>query len=476
MVVTWQQIGNDSGMIYIDAQAKIKIISLSCCSKKGKGEPVIQRAFFYISFCLAQQIFAIYVPLLVEGQTCIIYQFIALIMENPNLNREAQLELENKKLKNEISSLKELVERNKVLEEKHAQSQIRFKTIFEQSKLGNKILDHDLNILEVNDSFIALLGYSDKQDLLNRKIIEFAHPDFIEPWEELQRKLWKESIPSFSLDACMVRKDKSTIWCHVTTILFEDEGRTLGYTILEDINERKSLEAKAKRLYEAQELVMNTVAHDLKSPLNTIQLLSGIIRLNLKMQNTDQALLHLSLLDKTCSRKDIIINDLLLIGELELKDEALQKTTANVVEIANTIIEQLHAKAQNKNVGITHESPEAVLYAHLDREKLSRVIENLVSNAIKFTKSSGQIVVSVKEEEEHMLLQVQDQGIGIPESMQSSIFNKFTKAKRKGTEGEQTTGLGLFIAKRIVDMHNGEIWFESEENKGTTFYVRIPML
>ena len=75
-----------------------------------------------------------------------------------------------------------------------------------------------------------------------------------------------------------------------------------------------------------------------------------------------------------------------------------------------------------------------------------------------------------------MLLQVIDKGIGIPESMQASIFNKFTKAKRKGTEGEQTTGLGLFIAKRIVNMHDGKIWFESIENSGTTFFVRLPLL
>ncbi|AHM58710.1 sensor histidine kinase of a two component response regulator [Flammeovirgaceae bacterium 311] len=397
-------------------------------------------------------------------------------MEESNLNREAQLESEIKRLKNEISSCKALVEKNKLLEEKHTQSQIRFKTIFDRSQLGNKILGPDLKILEVNDAFIALLGFADKNDIINRKVIEFAHPDYVQHWHDLQEKLWEEKIPSFSLDTCLVRKDKMIIWCHVTSILFEDEGRTFGYTILEDINERKFLENKAKRLYEAQELVMNTVAHDLKSPLNTIQLLSGIIRRNIEEQEADKAMLHLSLLDKTCSRNDVIINDLLLIGELELEDGALQKSTVNVVEITNTIIEQLHVASKKKKVAIVQDSPDPVVFAHADREKLSRVIENLVSNAIKFTNSSGQVVVSVKEEEGHMLLQVEDQGIGIPESLQPSIFNKFTKAKRKGTEGEQTTGLGLFIAKRIVDMHEGKIWLKSEENRGTTFYVRIPLL
>ncbi|AHM58784.1 sensor histidine kinase of a two component response regulator [Flammeovirgaceae bacterium 311] len=397
-------------------------------------------------------------------------------MEKSNINREAQLESEIERLNKKVASCEAYVEEFKALEEQHAQSQMRFKTIFERSQLGNKILGSDLSILEVNDAFIALLGYSDKKDLINRKVIEFAHPDFIKHWQELQRKLWEEKIPSFSLDTCLIRKDKSTIWCHVTSILFEDGGRTLGYTILENITERKILEGKAKRLYEAQELVMNAVAHDLKSPLNTIQALSGIIRSNIEKQEQDKALLHLSLLDKTCSRNDIIINDLLLIGELELDNEALQRKTVNVVEIAKSVVEQLSAGAHKKGVQVLEEYLHPVVFAHVDREKLSRVVENLLSNAIKFTQSSGKVVISVKEEEDRMLLQVKDNGIGIPETMQASIFNKFTKAKRKGTQGEQTTGLGLFIAKRIVDMHEGKIWFESVENEGTTFFVRIPML
>ena len=397
-------------------------------------------------------------------------------MEKSNLSREAQLELEIERLKKEVASCEAYVEKIKALEEQHAQSQVRFKTIFEQSQLGNKILGPDLSILEVNNAFINLLGYSDKNDIINRKVIEFAHPDFVEHWHELQLKLWTEKIPSFSLDTCLVRKNKTIIWCHVTSILFQDGGRTMGYTILEDITERKILENKAKRLYEAQELVMNAVAHDLKSPLNTIQSLSGIIRNNIEKQENEKALLHLSLLDKTCSRNDVIINDLLLIGELELESEVLQKKTVDVVEIVKSVVEQLSAAAYKKNVQVVSEYLQPVIFAHVDREKLSRVVENLLSNAIKFTESSGQVIISVKEEEDRMLMQVKDNGIGIPETMQASIFNKFTKAKRKGTQGEQTTGLGLFIAKRIVEMHEGKIWLESVENEGTTFFVRIPML
>lgn len=386
-----------------------------------------------------------------------------------------QLELKIKQLQTQLLKCEKLSEKNKILEERHNRSQLRFKTIFERSQLGNKILGKDLSILEVNDAFIHLLGFENAKDIINRKVIEFAHPDFIKPWHDLQVALWEEKIPTFSLDTCLVKKDGTVIWCHVTSILFEDEDQTLGYTILENINERKVLELKAERLYNAQEIVVNMVAHDLKSPLNTIQQLSGIIRSNINKHEQDQALLHLSLLDKTCSRKDVIINDLLLIGELELEEGPLQKQVVDVVDMAKTVVEQKLVIAQQKNIQINTYFSQPKIFAQVNKEKLSRVVENLLSNAIKFTKTSGVIHLKVLEEQRDLLIEIQDTGIGIPEAMQDTIFNKFTKAKRYGTEGEQTTGLGLFISKRIIEMHGGKIWLESIPNMGTTFFIRMPL-
>ncbi len=386
-----------------------------------------------------------------------------------------QLELKIKQLESEVLKREKLIEQHKVLEERHNRSQRRFKTIFEESQLGNKILTQDLSIIEVNEAFINLLGYDNAQDIINRKVIEFAHPDFIKPWHELQVALWQEKIPAFSLDTCLLKKDGTVIWCHVTSIIFEDEDRTLGYTILENINERKMLEIKAERLYKAQEIVVNMVAHDLKSPLNTIQQLSTIIRKNINQQEQEEALLHLSMLDRTCSRKDVIINDLLLIGELELEEGPLQKQVIDIVEIARSVFEGKSMIAHQKNIKMNTYFSQPQLFAQVHKEKLSRVLENLLSNAIKFTQTAGVINIKVLEDQRDLLIEIQDSGIGIPEALQETIFNKFTKSKRLGTQGEQTTGLGLFISKRIIEMHGGKIWFQSIPNEGTTFFIRMPL-
>jgi two-component system sensor histidine kinase VicK len=106
---------------------------------------------------------------------------------------------------------------------------------------------------------------------------------------------------------------------------------------------------------------------------------------------------------------------------------------------------------------------------------LARVLDNLLSNAVKFTHPGGQITLSLQQEANKVILKVRDNGVGIPQSLQGSVFEKFTKANRSGTEGETTTGLGLFIAKQIVEWHNGKIWLESREGEGTTFYVELPL-
>ncbi len=106
---------------------------------------------------------------------------------------------------------------------------------------------------------------------------------------------------------------------------------------------------------------------------------------------------------------------------------------------------------------------------------LSSVINNLLSNSLKFTPYDGKIEVSITEpNEKEILIKVKDDGIGIPSDLQPFLFDKFTKARRKGIHGEPTTGLGMSIIKTIVEWHNGRIWFESSEGIGTTFYIEIP--
>ena len=391
--------------------------------------------------------------------------------EKQDLKEENQdLKVEKKSAEVKIVKLEKEID----LKERYEESQSRFETIFYQSKLGNKIIAPDLKIIQINEVFRAMLGYREKE-IIGTKIIAFAHPDFIHHWHELQENLWTRQIPSFQIETCLVTKDGATLWCQVTSIIFRDNGSTLGYTIVEDISERKALEAELIKLHEDQETMMHMVAHDLKNPLNNIQSLRGLLQKNVQKlaagsEKKEQSLTLLQLISDTCDKAQAIIRDLLIVGDFN------SKTTFEITDLTNFIQSQwdvLGLEAEKKGITLRFEYPSTPIHAHLNKDKFLRLLENLLSNAVKFTPGGGSVTLLLTNKGTKVLLQVSDTGIGIPAKLQSGMFDKFTRANRKGTAGETTTGLGLYIVKRIVELHGGTIRVESRENQGTSFFIEI---
>jgi two-component system sensor histidine kinase VicK len=395
-----------------------------------------------------------------------------------------QLAAENDALREQLATLMfsrhmlvEELEKQQALDKQYQESQARFETIFEQSRLGNKIIAPDLRIIRVNQALVALLGYA-KSEIEGTCITDYALADYIPHWRELQAHLWTRHIPSFHVDTVLVKKDGSHVWCSVNSILFRDGKDTLGYTTIEDISERKALEVKHQALYDAQQTVTYTVAHDLKNPIHQVKTLSRFLKevqaLPPSPANGAQSLKYLTLIDTACAKAYSIINDLLLIGELA-PGHVLDKQITDLKRFVPDLLPPFGTTAGQKGITLRTDFPEGTADVPIHPEKFARVLENLLSNAIKFTRAGGQITVAVQPEGQRVLLKVQDDGVGIPESLQEAVFNKFTRANRQGTQGEATTGLGLFIVRQIVTLHGGTVWLESSEEQGTSFYVALPV-
>lgn len=385
------------------------------------------------------------------------------------------LRLENRQLRTDIADALFKLKEQIAIEERYEESQSRFETIFSQSKLGNKIIAPDLRIIQVNESLMNMLGYSEEK-LVGSKVVDFAHPDFIHHWVDLQDNLWTKKIPSFQIETCLIKKDGTSLWVQVTSMIFRDNGATLGYTIVENIKERKALEQNLHKLYEAQETILHMVAHDLKNPINNISLLTEYLKENLEnskdlvVEEKKESLTFIDLISETCKKAFAIIKDLLFIGDMN-PNVQFEKTELNT--FLQTELAALGVDAKKKGVEVSLHHPNSPLYANINTEKFSRVLENLLSNAVKFTKPGGKVNISLTEQGNKALLLVRDNGIGIPEKLKATVFDKFTDANRRGTEGESTTGLGLFIVKQIVDLHHGKIWMESQENEGTSFFIEL---
>ncbi|SDD27526.1 Signal transduction histidine kinase [Mucilaginibacter pineti] len=215
--------------------------------------------------------------------------------------------------------------------------------------------------------------------------------------------------------------------------------------------------------------IMRTVAHDLRNPI------SGIASLTTAMgddEYTDDQKEMLNIIRETSFNSLELINEILEAANTATT--TLNKEPVDINGLLNNSVELLRFKAAEKDQSISLDLLSDPLEIMMSREKIWRVVGNLISNAIKFSPVGGYIFVKVIDLENEVQVSVKDNGIGIPDKLKHQVFNMFTDAKRPGTEGEKSFGLGLSICQQIIEKHNGRIWFESDTENGTTFYFSLP--
>ncbi|MCA5005827.1 ATP-binding protein [Sphingobacterium bovistauri] len=273
-------------------------------------------------------------------------------------------------------------------------------------------------------------------------------------------------------------EQKVKIWGLIAFILI---GILFGLYIYRQYKETSRLNKKIAEQYiglqntlssleESQEenkRLMKIVAHDLRNPLGAIKMAATIIG-EQNFENPEHKTM-LDLISQSSDQSLELVNNLL---SSNTKIDDLKKENLDLQVILKYCVDLLQHKAVIKKQKIVLKSFSVTL--HANREKLWRVISNLIANAIKFSPIGATIEVVTQKTENHITIAVNDNGIGIPEEMQSKIFQLYTEAQQFGTEGEQPYGLGLAISKQIVESHGGKIWFESKRGIGTTFWIEFP--
>lgn len=244
--------------------------------------------------------------------------------------------------------------------------------------------------------------------------------------------------------------------------------------LTETHNKRLKATLKNLELTNKQQLrVMRVMAHDLKTPVAGI---AGLAEIMLEDENnTPEINEMLELMRKTGYNASNMINELLSSA---LNDDALlEKEKVNLVELIKDAVEVLRLKAEEKKQLLNWHAGSETIIASVNSQSIYRAVSNLVVNAIKFSATGKKIEVNIEEQTDNnrVLISVADSGIGIPEDEKEEVFQMFSSAKKPGTAGETPFGLGLSITKKIVERHYGKIWFTSEVNVGTTFYIELPI-
>lgn len=172
-----------------------------------------------------------------------------------------------------------------------------------------------------------------------------------------------------------------------------------------------------------------------------------------------------------------LVNDLLNITRIEEQKHEEQFRVLDPTEVIEAIVQESEPLAKQKNIRVSFVTHKEKLPKIMTSPKyFQETVRNLLNNAIKYNKPNGTVVLKLKQQDEHLLFSIQDTGIGIPQSESDRVFTQFFRGQNAVTQEPEGTGLGLFLVKSFIDRFGGRIWFESQENVGTTFYVDLPVI
>ena len=242
-------------------------------------------------------------------------------------------------------------------------------------------------------------------------------------------------------------------------ISIERERARHKITVLEELNKLKS------------EFISN-VSHELRTPLASIVGFAETIVSDTELPQ-ETVLEFSQIILAEGKRLAKLINDLLDFSKLESGEEELSKEQLNLVELLDVVAKSVERQLNEKSLILSKEYPSEKIIINADKERLTKVFGNLLSNATKFTNNGGRISILVQDFGKEVEIAITDTGIGIPEKDLTNLFQKFSKVQRVTTQ-IGGTGFGLVTVKQIVDLHKGFIKVRSEVNKGTTFIIRLP--
>ncbi|HEX2922708.1 MAG TPA: HAMP domain-containing sensor histidine kinase, partial [Chloroflexota bacterium] len=245
-----------------------------------------------------------------------------------------------------------------------------------------------------------------------------------------------------------------------------------GLGMVEDISERKAVERERVELLASREVYVHTISHDLRSPLTVIQGQAQMLRRLLDMDDQEAARRRsVEAIFTGARRMNTMIQDLVDSARMESGQLRLSREALDLVAFMCELLERFGEVMECSRVRV--KAPERLPRVAADPDRLERIVVNLLSNALKYSPPGSPVTVQIRQRGGEVGISVTDQGRGIPPEESASLFQRF---RRVGGERKEGLGLGLYIAKGLVEAHGGRIWVQSEVGKGSTFSFTLPVV
>ena len=361
------------------------------------------------------------------------------------------------------------------------QSEHRLKEAQRIGRMGNWRWQASSGQLEWSEEIYRIFG-RDPNDFepTYEKFLSLVHPDDLDRVTESEQRAFRDGKPH-SVDHRIILLDGSSRWVHEEAIAVLDEyGNPLSLTgTIQDISERKEIENQlvtakneAEQANRAKSVFLSNMSHELRTPLNAILGYTQLMLMD-KMFNDDQ-LKNIDEVNKAGEHLLHLISDLLDLAKIEAGHMHLNLEELLLQEIIEECHQLVLPTAECRNISINHRNNQNLsnVMVHADRVRLKQVILNILSNAVKYNRDNGEVILHVEQADNFWRLSIKDTGMGISEQHMHQLFGAFNRLGAESTSIEGT-GIGLVIAKNLIELMGGQIQVESHAGKGTTFWIDI---
>jgi len=361
------------------------------------------------------------------------------------------------------------------------------------------IVDDDVNVRKTFSKILKLKGYtvegagsysealsSVKAQFFNIVIIDVRLPDasgleLLKAIRELNEDIVPIMATAYASVSSSIEAVNQGAYSYITKPVDMDQALMIIERAVEKqrlsmenrrlLQELKSANEKLKELDKRKSAFVANVSHEFKNPLTTIKESLSLVVDGAAGEINSKQKKVLTTGKDNIERLLRLVMDLLDLSKIESGKMEMKREEIDLVSLVNGIVSQYEGEISKKKQAFKKDIPQKLGSIWADKDKLTEVIINLLSNAIKYTPSGGNITVKLEEKEKEVRFEISDTGPGIPKEHFQSVFDKF---ERITAEKEEGTGLGLPIAKDIIELHKGKIWVESESGKGSKFIFVLP--